>query len=106
MARNIRNISVKAYNVDYAVAQDGKLEQANSYFETNSPRKLTKAIAAAHNCDPANVVIINTEEVSTEYRITDIVTAMAKLQELGLARPVTAADTEEPKQTAKQASKK
>ena len=97
MARNIRNISVKAYNVEYAVAQNGKLTQGNGTFETNSPRKLTKAIANANACDPANVVIISTEEVSTEYRITDIVAAMAVLTEKGLARPVEN-QTEDPKQ--------
>lgn len=89
MARNARNMSITAFEVTYGVVEDGKLVQHTDIFETESPRKLNKAISEATGVDYSKLVIISTKPMSTEYRIPDVVKALTKLHELGLAEIVT-----------------
>lgn len=88
MSRNVRSLSIKAYVADYAVSKDGTLHQAQATFDTNSKRKIIKAVAEQYDCDPADVVVLKTTEFATKYRIVDIIAAMRKLEDLGLARPI------------------
>lgn len=109
MARNIRNISVKAFNITYGVVVDGKFEQHTVTLDSESPRKAMKALSERHGVAPAQLVIISSEEVATEYRILDMVAALKMLADNGLAEVVTdkpepqpkAADNAKPKASAK-----
>lgn len=88
MARNTRTFSVKEYSVHYAVALNGKLEERHTIASSNSPRKIIKMLSSGNNVDPANIIIINVTESTTEYRVFDVVAALKKLAELGLAEEV------------------
>ena len=95
MARNVRNISVKAFNITYGVVENGKLEQHTVTLDSESPRRAMKALAERHNVQPAAIVIISSEEGATEYRILDMVAALKMLADNGLAEVVTGnAETE------------
>lgn len=95
MARNIRNIGITAYSVNYGVVENGKLQQFTSTVDSKSPRKVTKAIAEAHGVDSSAVVIISMEEKTTNYRITDMVKAVELLTRNGLAFEVEEEEEEE-----------
>lgn len=92
--RNIRNISVKGYKVNYAVVTNGKLVQHETDSDTASPRRLIANIAAAHGVTADKVVIISTSEYTNTYRINDILKAVHVLVENGLADEVTGAPSE------------
>lgn len=103
MARNARNMSITAFEVTYGVVEDGKLVQHTDVFETESPRKLNRAISEATGVDYSKLVIISTKSISTEYRIPDVVKALTKLHELGLAEIVN--QPKQPKATATKSKK-
>lgn len=85
MARNIRTIGIKGFTVSYAVNNRGMLEQHTGNFNTASPRKLERSIAENHGINTAEVMIINVEEYTRNYKILDIVKALEILKEQGLA---------------------
>ena len=88
MARNIRNISTTAFTVNFGFVTDGELKQGTIEVETNSPRKVTAIVARELKLDPAQVVIIGSEKVETNYRILDVNAAMKALVDTGLAMVV------------------
>ena len=85
MARNVRNITVKGFTINYAVAKDGKLEQGVYVTGISNPRKQVKAIAEKESVAPESVIIITTTSADTTYVIDDINDAIDKLVECKLA---------------------
>lgn len=85
MARNIRNLAVKEYNVIYGIVENGKLVQKQAKTDTDSPRRLTKLIADANGVKNSDVVIVSTTVQEKKYKILDVVAAVELLESNGLA---------------------
>lgn len=88
MARNIRNLSVKSYEVVYGVVEDGKLSQYRDTFGSASPRKLMREISNLTGVSQDKIVIVSTNESDINYRISDIARALQFLADNGLAEIV------------------
>lgn len=88
MARNVRTITVKAYNVKFAIVKNGNVEQYVAPFDTDSNRKIMKAITEAYKVDATSVMIIEKTASETTYKINDIVEAMRTLEAQGIAEVV------------------
>lgn len=101
MARNIREMAIKAFTVNYGVVENGKVQEHTATFETNSERKIMRAISERHGVNPAQLFIISTSEQETKYRVLDMVKALQMLADAGLAEVV----TDKPEQPQKQEQK-
>lgn len=87
MARNKRIMGITGYEVTYAVMnkESGQLEQFTVNVQSDSKRSLRKQIAEHHGVTPDEFIIMESKQFTEQYEIPDVIAALQKLNELGLA---------------------
>ena len=72
MARNIRKFSVTIFDVSFAYPQDGSIAKTRVMCASNSKQVQRKECAESVGCDKADVMILDSREITETYCIPNV----------------------------------
>lgn len=76
MARNVRKFSVTTFDVSFAYPQDGSIYKARVISASNSKQTQRKECAESVGCDKADIMIIDSREITETYCIPNVQAAI------------------------------